>query len=194
MSVQMIQDHIPSQDDAGNKMTQTTTMTLPALGRVGRRALLKGTAGLVALAALQAVMPRAAFAAGADEQSFLDLSSFLTGKTLDPTLSRRYLAALQKRNADLMDRLGAVQKAITDSGAANIDALIANPVFDDSLRETVKLVVTAWYRGIVGDPEDAELITYAEALMYAPTKGILSVPTYGPGPAGWGPNPAARAN
>lgn len=58
------------------------------------------------------------------------------------------------------------------------------------MMSTATSIVSAWYLGIVGSAADAELITYESALMYMPTKGILAVPTYGPGPLAWGETPA----
>ena len=176
-------------------MTTPKDLPLGPSARIGRRALLKASSGILALGAVHALLPvRVAFAAGPDEQSFLDISGFVTGKTLDPSLSRRYFAALTKRDAGLMDQIGAVQALITSTGARDIDALIAVPGFDDAIRATVTTLVKAWYSGVVGELEDAELIAYADALMYAPTKGILVVPSYGRGPATWGPNPTLAAN
>ena len=38
----------------------------------------------------------------------------------------------------------------------------------------------------------AELVSYSEAMMYQPTHGILIIPTYGGGPASWGPKPVIK--
>lgn len=176
-------------------MTKSQDLPLRPPVRISRRALLKASSGILALGAISAVLPvRAAFAAGTDEQDFLDLSGFVTGKPLDPSLSRRYFAALTRRNPTLMDELTALRGLISSTGAKDIDALIKAPGFDDASRATVTTLVKAWYSGVVGEVEDAELITYADALMYTPTNGILAIPSYGHGPASWGPNPALSAN
>jgi hypothetical protein len=49
--------------------------------------------------------------------------------------------------------------------------------------------VSAWYLGFVGADTDVELISYAQALMYEPARGILVVPSYGGGPNSWGEKP-----
>lgn len=176
-------------------MTKFHDLPLRPSHRISRRALLKTSSGFLALGVIGAALPvRVAFAAGSDEQDFLDLSGFVTGKTLDPVLSRRYFAALIQRNPGLMDQLTALRGLIATTGAKDIDALIAAPGFDEASRATVTLLVKAWYSGVVGEVEDAELITYSEALMYRPTRGILAIPSYGHGPASWGPNPALSAN
>jgi len=158
--------------------------------QISRRTLLRGTVALAALSAFAALAgPLPAVAAGETQQDFMQLSTFLTGHDLDPVLGGRYLVALQKRNPDLITQMNALSAQIKQSGAANMDAFLAFPVTDPKLMETATKIVSAWYLGVVGDPEDAELIAYGEALMYRP---ILAIPTYGPGPDAWGPKPDAN--
>ena len=160
---------------------------------LGRRGLLRTSAAIGGLAILAAVgAPISAIAADGESQGFTKLSEFLTGYQLDPVLGTRYLAAIVKRNATFQADLAALQEAVKQSGAANMDAFLALPGLDPALKATATKIVSAWYLGVVGEPEDAELITYADALMYRPTKGILPIPSYGPGPNAWGPKPDSK--
>ncbi|CDN51852.1 sugar dehydrogenase complex small subunit [Neorhizobium galegae] len=160
---------------------------------LSRRSLLRGTAALGGLA-LAASLGAPLSAAAADDAvaSFTQLSEFLTGYTLDPVLGARFLAALKKRDADLDASLAALSQLIKQSGVANMDGFLALTGTDPALTKTATKIVSAWYLGVVGEPEDAELITYAESLMYRPTKGLLTVPSYGPGPNAWGPKPGSK--
>ncbi|OCJ08020.1 hypothetical protein A6U87_12255 [Rhizobium sp. AC44/96] len=160
---------------------------------VSRRTLLRGSAaigGLAIIAAIGAPLPAAA--ADSDMQTFTRLSEFLTGYQLDPVLGARYLAALVKRSQTFPADVTALQRAVTQSGATDMDAFLALPALDPAAKATATTIVSAWYLGVVGEPADAELITYAEALMYRPTRGILPIPTYGPGPNNWGPKPDSK--
>lgn len=128
--------------------------------------------------------------AAASAADFLKLSTFLTnGKSLDVTLASRYLAALNKHDPKFGDALAALQSTIAESKAANIDELLERPDLADPARQTIKTIVSAWYLGVVGEDDKAELIAYAEALMYRPTADVLVVPTYGGGPDSWGAKP-----
>jgi hypothetical protein len=158
---------------------------------LSRRDLLRTSVALGAMAALAVPMPASAAPDDAT-QAFMQLSEFLTARKLDPVLGGRYLAALAKRDPKLSTSIGSLQQAISQSGAADMDAFLAQQSADPALLETMKKIVSGWYLGVVGDPEDAELITYSEALMYAPTKGILTIPSYGPGPNAWGPKPDSK--
>lgn len=160
---------------------------------LSRRSLLRGTAALGGLAiAANLLGPISAAAADDSTASFTQLSEFLTGYKLDPVLGARFLAALKKRDTDLDASLAALSQLIKQSGVPNMDGFLALTGTDPALMKTATKVVSAWYLGVVGEPEDAELITYADSLMYRPTKGLLTVPSYGPGPNAWGPKPGSK--
>ncbi|MGI4858038.1 MAG: sugar dehydrogenase complex small subunit [Janthinobacterium lividum] len=163
-----------------------------------RRTFLAAAAGatLAALACspLLPFIPRAhaaESAAGGLSAAFLRLSMFVTGqRDLHPETSGRYLAALSKRDPDFPAKFGALLTRIDQAKFIDMDAFLAAAPADAPLLATASRIVSAWYLGIVGDAADAELITYADALMYRPTRGVLAVPTYGPGPLAWGAKPA----
>jgi fructose 5-dehydrogenase small subunit len=160
---------------------------------MSRRGLLRTTAALGGAAFLASVtVPFCALAADDSAASFTQLSEFLTGYTLDPVLGARFLAALRKRDADLDASMAALSNLIKQSGVRNMDGFLALTGTDPALIKTATKIVSAWYLGVVGEPEDAELITYAESLMYRPTKGLLTIPSYGPGPNAWGPKPGNK--
>lgn len=160
---------------------------------LSRRSLLRSTAALGGLALFANLSgPLSATAANDKAASFTQLSEFLTGYKLDPVLGTRFLAALKKRDANFDASLTALSQLVKQSGVPNMDGFLALTGTDPALTKTANTIVSAWYLGVVGEPEDRELITYAEALMYRPTKGILPIPTYGPGPNAWGPKPGSK--
>ena len=162
-------------------------------GSLHRRDLLRATVAVAGLATFSAISaPLPASAADDDAQSFTRLSEFLTGRDLDPVLAGRFLAALSKRSATWSAEVAALQQAINQSGAKDMDGFLAAKPSDANVMKTASKIVSAWYLGVVGDPENAELITYEQSLMYRPTKGILPIPTYGPGPNAWGPKPDSK--
>ncbi|AYD03544.1 sugar dehydrogenase complex small subunit [Neorhizobium sp. NCHU2750] len=161
--------------------------------RFSRRSFLRTTAALGGLAMAASLgTPLSAAAADDSVASFTQLSEFLTGYSLDPVLGARFLAALKKRDAHFDASMASLSQLIKQSGVPNMDGFLALTGTDPALTKAATKIVSAWYLGVVGDPEDAELITYAEALMYRPTKGILPIPTYGPGPNAWGPKPGSK--
>ncbi|SEK38416.1 Membrane bound FAD containing D-sorbitol dehydrogenase [Roseateles sp. YR242] len=176
------------QDNQGLKLSRrnllegvTLTGAALALGGVG---LLAGQSGVAATAA-------AAGGAALSAADFLSLSIFLTGgQPLNPALASRYQAALQKRDPQFTTSAQALLGLINTGKPAHVDALLAAPELQDPLRALMSRIVSAWYLGIVGQDADAELISYANALMYRPTQDMLVIPTYGAGPDSWGEQPS----
>jgi hypothetical protein len=164
-----------------------------ATGHVSRRGFLRTTVAIVGLAVFADLTgPLSAAATDDAVTSFTQLSEFLTGYTLDPIIGSRFLAALKKRDAELDASMAALSNLIKQSGVSDMDGFLALSGTDPALMKTATKIVSAWYLGVVGEPEDAELITYADSLMYRPTKGLLTIPSYGPGPNAWGPKPGSK--
>ena len=159
---------------------------------VSRRSLLRGSVTLGLAALVGSVTPwQSVFAAQASHEDFLLLSQFLVSRPLNPVLAARYYAALDKRAPNFSTNVIALKQLIDAQGFKHVDDYLAQASPDASLKTTAVSIVSAWYLGIVGEPADAELVSYSLALMYQPTHGILAIPTYGGGPASWGPQPTA---
>lgn len=159
---------------------------------VSRRSLLRGSVTLGVAALVGSVTPwQSVFAAQASHDDFLALSQFLVSRPLNPVLAARYYAALDKRAPNFSTHVIALKQLIDAQGFRHVDDYLAQAGPDASLKATAVSIVSAWYLGIVGEPADAELVSYSLALMYQPTHGILAIPTYGGGPASWGPKPTA---
>ncbi|MBO9686767.1 MAG: hypothetical protein J7598_09145 [Mitsuaria chitosanitabida] len=187
----MTHEHDPSQA-LSRSLSRRSLLEMASLAGT---ALALGGAGLLAAReGIAATASAAGDAAALPAADFLRLSVFLTGgQPLDATLAGRYQAALAKRDPQFGDSTRALLTLIASSKAATIDQLLEAPELKDTLRALTTRIVSAWYLGIVGQDADAELISYAEALMYRPTKDVLVVPTYGAGPDSWGEQPASPA-
>jgi len=161
---------------------------------ISRRALIGGAAvagAAFALGGAALLGTTNAFAAAAAGADFLRLSEFLTGgKPLEPGLATRYQAALARHDAKFNDASAALQRYVAEARETSVDSLLARPDLGEPLRKTITQIVSAWYLGIVGNDADAELISYAQALMYRPTQDVLVIPSYGGGPDSWGQKPA----
>ena len=173
--------------DTTNKQTQTQT---PA--GFSRRNLLRGSVALGLTALVTGVMPwQSVLAAQVSSDDFVALSQFLVSRPVNPVLAARYFAALDKRAPNFSTNAIALKQLIEARGYKHVDEYLTQPEPDASLKATATSIISAWYLGIVGEPADAELVAYSQALMYQPTHGILIIPTYGGGPATWGAKPAA---
>ena len=57
---------------------------------------------------------------------------------------------------------------------------------DGPLKQTALSIISAWYLGVATDAPDAEVFAYEYALMYQPTRDVMTIPSYAiSGPNGW---------
>ncbi len=153
---------------------------------LSRRRLLQGM-GILSLGALcNSLFPaRALAAAQMADNAFLTVSQFLVSRAVGPVLGQRYYDALQRHDAQFPQKLASLNAVLQQRHFAHVDDFLAAFDADNPDWQTAKTIISAWYTGVVGTGSDLELIAYAEALMYQPTKDILVVPTYGGGPFYW---------
>ena len=156
-----------------------------------RRRLLQGMAVLSLSAVCASLFPvQMAAAQQSANSGFVAASTFLVSRPASPILAERYYSALCRHYADFPTRFSALKEYIVTQNFSHVDAFLQavdpqNPFF-----QTASLIIASWYTGVVGEGAGSELIAYADAMMYLPTKGFLVVPTYGGGPDSWGWDPA----
>jgi hypothetical protein len=159
---------------------------------LSRRSLLRGSITLGLTALVSGLVPWQSVAAAAQSDAdFAGLSQFLVSRPVSPVLAARYYAALEKRAPNFSTNVIALKQLIAEHGLKHVDDYLLLADADPSLKATATSIISAWYLGIVGEPADAELISYSNALMYRPTHGTLIIPTYGGGPDSWGSKPKA---
>ncbi|TCV99681.1 sugar dehydrogenase complex small subunit [Biostraticola tofi] len=153
---------------------------------LSRRRLLQGM-GILSLGAIcNAIFPAQGIAAEQmANNGFLDVSQFLVSRPAGPILGQRYFEALTRHDAQFGQKLSSLQAVLKQHNFAHVDDFLAAFGADNADWQTAKRIISAWYTGVVGDGSDLELIAYAGAMMYLPTKDILVVPTYGGGPFYW---------
>ncbi|MDI9221560.1 sugar dehydrogenase complex small subunit [Pantoea sp. EA-12] len=161
-------------------------MTNKSSPQLSRRRLLQGM-GILSLATMcNSLFPaRALAAAQMSDTGFLDVSQFLVSRSVGPVLGQRYFEALTRHDPQFRQKLDSLNALLQQRHFAHVDDFLAALGTDNGDWQTAKTIISAWYTGVVGTGSDLELIAYAEALMYLPTRDILVVPTYGGGPFYW---------
>lgn len=138
-----------------------------------------------------ALLPDVAFAAlpapaGNDATArFLELSHLLIPHRLDGEIGRRLALAMAKADPalpDQVDQLLAIAKAK--------QASIVEEFFPDipagPLKARALAIISAWYMGVIVDAPGAEVFAYELALMYQPTRDVMTIPSYAISkPNGW---------
>jgi len=160
-----------------------------------RRAFLLTTAaatsGLSMLGDLTDALAQQPASATLDDPDFFRLSKAVTGYAdLDATTASRMLIALRRADPVFIDHAAALAHLVR-AGQKPEELLSAAGAV--GLGDTMLALVAAWYTGTVGHGQQAEMVSYAEALMYRPVSDGLPAPTYClNGPLWWTePPPAA---
>jgi hypothetical protein len=155
---------------------------------LGRREIVIGGAFLVGGLAAGLLPPSTlALAAWSDEASarFIEISSLLIPHRLNQDVGKRIGAAMSMLNPLLPEQ---VAQLLTI--AKNKNAKIVEDFFPDvpegPLKETALAIISAWYLGVVKDADEAEVFAFEYALMYQPTRDVMTIPSYAiSGPNAW---------
>jgi hypothetical protein len=118
------------------------------------------------------------------DTKFLALSQALTGHPdLDAELAARLAAAFARDDPASSADLGALARLVRADQDPPALLALAN---DAGLGDIARTVTAAWYTGTVGTGDKAEVVAYADALMYRTVGDALEPPTYClGGPAWW---------
>ncbi|MDR5856938.1 sugar dehydrogenase complex small subunit [Caballeronia sp. LZ062] len=154
-----------------------------------RRAML---AGAGASAAIAFAPSRAASADEAAFDTFIAVSMKLTGRAgFDPLVAERVHAALARAEAGFDAKMQRLDHWLSTHGGTPSDVVTAAlRATQPDLAKAVGSVMRAWYLGVAGEGEQAEVVAFERALMFDPVRDMLTVPSYCRGePADWAKKP-----
>jgi fructose 5-dehydrogenase small subunit len=151
-----------------------------------RKILIGGGLVLGGLAAAPIVPTVAANTAATDfPNQFMEISSLLIAHRLDHDVGLRLAAALRMKDTAFAAHVGRLIEIAKSKNAKIVEDFFAD-VPDGPLRDTALLIISAWYLGVIVDEPDAEVFAYELALMYQPTRDVMTIPSYAiSGPNGW---------
>jgi hypothetical protein len=159
----------------------------PRVFSLGRREILAGGLAIVGGLATLPAISAAEAASWSDESAarFMEVSSLLIPHRLNAEIGKRIGAAMSALNQSLSEQLAELLAI-----ARNKNARIVEDFFPDvpegPLKETALAIISAWYLGVVSDAPDAEVFAYEYALMYGPTRDVMTIPSYAiSGPNAW---------
>ena len=160
----------------------------PTAFSLARREVLLGGLSLAGGFAALPMLPPVAAATSWSQQSeaqFMEISSLLIQHRLDEQVGKRIGAAMSTLNPSLSEQMAGLLAI-----AKNKKARVVEDFFPDvpqgPLKETALAIISAWYLGVVSDAPDAEVFALEYALMYGPTKDVMTIPSYAiSGPNGW---------
>jgi hypothetical protein len=159
----------------------------PTAFSLARREIVIGGAFLVGGLATGLMPTQTAMAAWSEEASarFMEISLLLIPHRLDQEVGKRIGAAMGALNSQLSNQVTELLAI-----ARNKNAKIVEDFFPDvpegATKETAHSIISAWYLGVVTDAVGAEVFAFEKALMYQPTRDVMTIPSYAiSGPNGW---------
>jgi hypothetical protein len=159
----------------------------PAAFNLARRKVLVGGLFIGGLAALATLPVIAAPTAWSDQSAarFMEISSLLVPHRLNEEIGRRIGAVMSALNPSLSQEIDGLLSIAREKNARVVEDFFAD-VPDGPLKETALSIISAWYLGVVTDAPNAEVFAYEYALMYQPTRDVMTIPSYAiSGPNGW---------
>lgn len=172
------------------------TQATDAAAGLSRRQFMLGSAWFLGAAAVPNFVVKAAsvLASPQDQYAqFLELSHFLLGAyPLNEQVAHRIHTALSGRDPAFGQEVAGQLALCRAKAWADVEAYRVSAHFLDQgdSRRLALSIISAWYLGYVGTPsgntahDDAQFITYTQALMYQPTAQTLVIPSY----VKWGTN------
>jgi fructose 5-dehydrogenase small subunit len=159
----------------------------PAAFNLARREILVAGLMIGGLAALPTLPAIAAPAAWSDQSAarFMEISLLLVPHRLNEEIGKRMGAAMAALNPLLSQQIDGLLSIAREKNARIVEDFFAD-VPDGPLKQTALSIISAWYLGVVTDAPDAEVFAYEYALMYQPTRDVMTIPSYAiSGPNGW---------
>jgi fructose 5-dehydrogenase small subunit len=160
----------------------------PSAYSLARRELLAGSVFFIGgLAVLSALPALAAPASWSDESSarFMQISSLLIPHQLNEEVGKRIGAAMSALDPSLAEQVTGLLAIARQKNARIVEDFFPD-VPEGPLKATALAIISAWYLGVVTDAPDAEVFAFEHALMFQPTKDVMTIPSYAvSGPNGW---------
>lgn len=116
---------------------------------------------------------------------FMEISSLLIDHRLDADVGARLAAAMSRINPGIE---GDIDQLLEIARRKN--AKIVEDFFPDlpegALKDTALSIIAAWYTGVIIDGPGSNVFAYELALMYQPTRDVMTIPSYAISePNGW---------
>lgn len=191
---------MPMNKSSGNSPSPLTPSRTPSF-TPSRRQFVFGSAivavaGLVGLGrhaglpGLGRAMAQTASATDADFAAFMRLSQYLTGKnSLDIEIGHAIFANLVDGDAHFTQQVAQLNDFVASS---KTPANGLQQVLDSSqpgIATVPRLIMPAWYLGVVGTGTKARTVAYEQALMYPPIADVIVMPSFARGVPGYWAQP-----
>ncbi len=159
----------------------------PTAFGLARRELVLGGLSLVCGLAVAPTLQAATAGSWSQESAarFIEISSLLIPHRLHEEVGKRIGAAMSALNPSLSEQVAGLLAIARNKNARIVEEFFPD-VPEGPLKETALAIISAWYLGVVTDTSEGEVFAYEYALMYGPTRDVMTIPSYAiSGPNRW---------
>lgn len=168
-------------------MKQPVRDDCPSEYRLARRSFLAGSVvfmgGLASSAHVVAAPLNASTTLSAPK--FMEVSSLLIDHKLNSDVGARLAAAMGSINPGIEQDIDRILEIARKNNAKVVEDFFPD-LPEGRLKDTALAIISAWYTGVIVDEPGSTVFAFELALMYQPTRDVMTIPSYAiSGPNGW---------
>jgi fructose 5-dehydrogenase small subunit len=116
---------------------------------------------------------------------FMEVSSLLIDHKLDGDVGARLAAAISSIHPGIEQDIDQILEIAHKNNAKIVEDFFPD-LPEGRLKDTALAIISAWYTGVVVDAPGSTVFAFELALMYQPTRDVMTIPSYAiSGPNGW---------
>jgi len=116
---------------------------------------------------------------------FMEVSSLLIDHKLDSDVGARLAAAMSSFNPGIEQDIDQILQIARKNNAKIVEEFFPD-LPEGRLKDTALAIISAWYTGVIVDAPESTVFAFELALMYQPTRDVMTIPSYAiSGPNGW---------
>lgn len=168
-------------------MKQPVRDDCPSEYSLARRDFLAGSVVLMGALASSARVVAAPLNASAalPAPKFMEVSSLLIDHKLDGDVGARMAAAISSVHPGIEQDIDQILEIAHKNNAKIVEDFFPD-LPEGRLKDTALAIISAWYTGVIVDAPGSTVFAFEMALMYQPTRDVMTIPSYAiSGPNGW---------
>ena len=116
---------------------------------------------------------------------FMEVSSLLIDHKLDGDVGARMVAAISSVHPGIEQDIDQILQIAHKNNAKIVEDFFPD-LPEGRLKDTALAIISAWYTGVIVDAPGSTVFAFEMALMYQPTRDVMTIPSYAiSGPNGW---------
>jgi len=116
---------------------------------------------------------------------FMEVSSLLIDHKLDGDVGARMVAAISSVHPGIEQDIDQILEIAHKNNAKIVEDFFPD-LPEGRLKDTALAIISAWYTGVIVDAPGSTVFAFEMALMYQPTRDVMTIPSYAiSGPNGW---------